>query len=154
MDISEKELEERVAILKRFREMLEKQREKFSEYLNVLEKQNESIEKGDTEAIKKHAEIEEQIVNQIGTIQKVIIPLETMYKETNHNSNSDIPVLKTDLKKLQNKVREQNQKNKELLEGKMTTLRKEIKSFVNPYKQAKSIYANDTQLGSIIDMKE
>ena len=38
-ELTQAELDERVAILKRFRTLLEKQREKFQEYLKVLEKQ-------------------------------------------------------------------------------------------------------------------
>ena len=38
-ELSNQELEERVAILKRLRFLLEQQRSKFKEYLTVLEKQ-------------------------------------------------------------------------------------------------------------------
>ena len=36
IEISETELAERVALLKRFKELLKKQREKFRDYLGVL----------------------------------------------------------------------------------------------------------------------
>ena len=38
-NLSKEELDERVAILKRFRALLEQQRTKFREYLKVLESQ-------------------------------------------------------------------------------------------------------------------
>ena len=41
--ITKEELEQRIALLKKFRELLEKQRAKFREYLSVLEKQETSI---------------------------------------------------------------------------------------------------------------
>ena len=44
-EISQAELDERVAILRKFRALLEQQRKKFQEYLAVLEKQEHSIEK-------------------------------------------------------------------------------------------------------------
>ena len=43
-EFSQKEIDERVAVLKRFKILLETQRNKFQEYLNVLEKQESSIE--------------------------------------------------------------------------------------------------------------
>ncbi|MFP3042456.1 flagellar biosynthesis protein FlgN, partial [Treponema primitia] len=78
--LSTEEISRRVAILKRFREMLRAQRDRFQEYLNVLDKQQDVIEKGDTEALLSHVELEEHIVSDIFNIQKVINPLEDMYR--------------------------------------------------------------------------
>ena len=85
--ISEKELEERVALLKRFKDLLEKQRQKFRDYLNVLEKQADVIETQDTEALMIHTELEQQIVANIQNLQKVIEPIEQMYVESSLNSD-------------------------------------------------------------------
>ena len=52
--ISEDELNERVALLKRFKELLEKQRQKFKDYLSVLENQENVIKNEDTEALLVH----------------------------------------------------------------------------------------------------
>ena len=46
-EISQEELEERIAIIKRFKKLLQQQRNKFEEYLLVLEKQSGKIEKED-----------------------------------------------------------------------------------------------------------
>ena len=43
LDLTQDEVDERVAILKRFRELLTEQRNKFREYLTVLEKQAQMI---------------------------------------------------------------------------------------------------------------
>ena len=107
--ISEEELNERVALLKRFKELLEKQRQKFREYLNVLEKQETVIQNQDTEALLVHTEIEQQIVANISNLQKVIEPIEQMYIDSNLDSQNEslsveIPTLKTDLAKLQQDV--------------------------------------------------
>ena len=53
--ITQEELNERVAILKRFRSLLEQQRNKFREYLTVLEKQQDSINDENTEKLVKQA---------------------------------------------------------------------------------------------------
>ena len=64
-EITQEELNERVAILKRFRALLEQQRGKFKEYLNVLEKQHDSITNENTEALLAHTELEQQVVKNL-----------------------------------------------------------------------------------------
>ena len=147
-NISEEELEERVALLKRFKELLEKQRQKFRDYLNVLEKQAEVIKTEDTEALLIHTEIEQQIVANISNLQKVIQPIEEMYvnarldsSDENYSEIIEIPTLKTDLAKLQKEVLEQNEANRNLLKTQMESLRQKIEGIKNPYRYNKSIYS-------------
>lgn len=159
--ISEKELEERVALLKRFKDLLEKQRQKFRDYLNVLEKQADVIENQDTEALMIHTELEQQIVANIQNLQKVIEPIEQMYVESSLNSDdskilsnsSEIPILKTDLQKLQNEVLAQNSKNRQMLKVQIEELRTKIQGLKNPYKYNKSIYSNTESTASIISIE-
>ena len=49
--ISKEELDERVAILKKFRMLLEQQRKKFQEYLKVLESQENKIAEEDSDSL-------------------------------------------------------------------------------------------------------
>ena len=63
LNLTQEEIDERIAILKRFRKLLEEQRNKFREYLDVLEKQQSAIENGDTDAMLAHTELEQQIVS-------------------------------------------------------------------------------------------
>jgi len=159
--ISEKELEERVALLKRFKDLLEKQRQKFRDYLNVLEKQADVIENQDTEALMIHTELEQQIVANIQNLQKVIEPIEQMYVESSLNSDDskilsnslEIPILKTDLQKLQNEVLAQNSKNRQMLKVQIEELRTKIQGLKNPYKYNKSIYSNTESSASIISIE-
>lgn len=156
--ISEEELNERVALLRRFKELLEKQRQKFRDYLNVLEKQETVIQNQDTEALLVHTEIEQQIVANISNLQKVIEPIEQMYIDTNLDSQSEslaveIPTLKTDLAKLQQDVLNQNSKNRELLKSQMAELREKIQGLKNPYRYSKSIYSKTENTASIISIE-
>ena len=161
IEISETELAERVALLKRFKELLQKQREKFRDYLGVLEKQAEVIKKEDTEALLVHTEIEQQIVANISSLQKVIQPIEEMYIKAGLDSEDDgfyqdkieIPTLKTDLAKLQQEVLEQNNKNRELLKTQMASLRQRIEGIKNPYRFNKSIYSSRENTASIISIE-
>jgi len=77
--ISEDELAQRVAVIKRFKELLVQQRERFRSYLAVLDRQQLLIGYGSADEITAHVELEEQIVADIFSIQKVIAPLEIMY---------------------------------------------------------------------------
>ena len=76
--LSQEELSQRVAVLRRFRELLQRQRDKFSQYLQLLEHQKGDIESGDVDALVSHVELEQGIVSEIFAVQKVIDPLETM----------------------------------------------------------------------------
>ena len=59
MELTQEQLDERIAVLKRLRSLLEQQRAKFAEYLNVLEKQQDKIELDDGDALMAHAELEQ-----------------------------------------------------------------------------------------------
>ena len=80
-EITQEELNERVAILRRFRSLLEEQRGKFREYLNVLEKQQDSITTENPESLLAHTELEQQVVKSIASLQKVIVPMSKMYSD-------------------------------------------------------------------------
>ena len=156
--ISEDELNERVALLKRFKELLEKQRQKFKDYLSVLENQETVIKNEDTEALLVHTEIEQQIVANIQNLQKVIEPIEQMYIASGLDSeivgaSGEIPTLKTDLVKLQQEVLNQNSKNRELLKSQMNQLREKIEGLKNPYRYTKSIYSKSENTASIINIE-
>ena len=150
--LNDSEIAERVAVLKRFRTLLEQQRLKFREYLTVLEKQEKSISDENTDAVLQHTELEESIIAEIFTIQKVIDPLEYMYTNICKNEHSDIPHLKTDLDDLQKRVLAQNKKNRELLQTHIAGLRKQIASLKRPYAHKESIYAGTARTAALVDL--
>lgn len=150
-EISKEELEERVALLKKFRGLLQQQRDKFREYLDVLEKQENSIETENTDAIYAHTELEKQVVSSIMSLQKVIVPMSDLYKSrSGGKSEESITSLQNDLSKLQDQVLAQNKRNRDLLRSHMDSIRTQISSFVNPYKNRRSIYAEKSASGSMV----
>lgn len=154
-ELTREEVDERVAILKRFRELLEEQRRKFREYLVVLEKQEEMIATENIDAIVRHTEIEQSIVAELFTIQKVIDPMEELYKTAHPGiTDTEIPKLKTDLDQLRHEVLVQNEKNRELLKSHMVLLRQKVVSLQNPYAKRTSVYASDSQTASLIDINQ
>jgi hypothetical protein len=152
------ELIQRVAVLKRFRELLQTQRDRFREYLTVLDKQQDVIQRGDTEALLAHVELEEHIVRDIFNIQKVILPLEDLYhtltaREPESRADEETISLKAALEGLKREATARSERNRELLSGQMAEIRQEIKSLRgNPYAARRSIYA-DALSPSLIDLK-
>lgn len=151
--ISQAELDERIAILKRLRHLLEQQREKFREYLRVLENQECVIEKEDVEGLIAHTELEESIVRSIHSIQKVISPLESLYRDISQDeAESQLPELRSELVSLQQKVLNQNKKNRQLITQHMDSLKFRMSHLKNPYDKRQSIYAKTEQNAVFVDI--
>ncbi len=150
-EISDKELEERVALLKKFRALLQRQRDKFREYLEVLEKQENSIANEDADALLAHTELEQQVVSNIMNLQKVIVPMSDLYKARGGDQKEEtIASLQSDLSALQNQVLAQNKRNRDLLRSHIDSIRTQIASFRNPYKSRRSIYAEKSGAGNLV----
>jgi hypothetical protein len=173
-DIAPDELQQRVSILKRFRELLMAQRERFRIYLEVLDKQKDSIEKGSTEELESHVKLEESIVADIFSIQKVIKPLEKMYdvfpalsgwpvpsagreaaaglKGQILGGEADIKGLKSALEVLQNETAARIERNKELLSARMAEIRNEMKMFRGLYQKAQTKAYTASQTATLVDI--
>ena len=151
--LTEEEVAHRVAVLKRFRELLVEQRNRFQEYLVVLDKQKDVIETGDADALLSHVELEEKIVSDIFSIQKVLDPLEDLYRASFPERETEVPKLKEALEELKNEAVQRSQRNKNLLSEQMDKLRNEIKTLRNnPFAARRSIYDN-SGAASLVDIK-
>lgn len=157
-EITHEELLERVALLRKFKSVLEQQRNKFKEYLSVLEKQQNSIESENPETILAHTELEQQVVKNISNLQKVIVPMSKMYKslgvsQTQMPEIEHIQNIQKDLADLQNKVLVQNQINRDLLRVHINQIKTQIQNFNNPYKNARSVYAQTERVASLVQVE-
>ena len=155
--LTQAELDQRILILKRFRSLLEQQRTKFQQYLKVLEAQESKITEEDAESLLAHSELETEIVANITSLQKVIVPMEALYnksKAATYNPAEAVPVsrIQSDLKKLQSQVVAQNERNRVLLKSHMESLRQQISEFKNPYRTVSSIYTKTATAGSRIQV--
>jgi uncharacterized small protein (DUF1192 family) len=140
--ISSTELSQRVAVLKRFKELLKAQRDRFHSYLTALDKQKDVIQSGTTDDLLRHVELEEKIVADIFSMQKVIDPLEKMYqavkvkKQPKGGSKpsgkeaveEEVISLKEALDGLKAEAVVRSERNRELLAKRMAELRSEINS--------------------------
>jgi hypothetical protein len=168
-EINGEELAQRVAVLRRFRTLLTQQRDRFRSYLEVLDRQQDIIESGDTDALLSHVELEEKIVTDIFSIQKVIDPLEEMYhaviagfgpgkapaRETLQSEGADeVPSLKAALEDLKNEAVIRSTRNKEMLSKRMIELRSEIKTLrSNPWAASRRSVYSDGSTATMVDIK-
>jgi hypothetical protein len=167
-DISPEEFNQRVAILKRFRALLAEQRDRFRSYLEVLDKQKDVIETGSADDLISHVELEEKIVADIFSIQKVIDPLEEMYRTAintpgavypiggaSQREHDDVPSLKSALEDLKTEAAARSTRNRELLSRRMVEIRSEITALRNnPYAgSARRSAFTEAGTASLIDIK-
>ena len=150
-DIAPAELSQRVAVIKRFKELLKAQRERFLEYLDSLDKQKDVIQRGTADEVMHHVELEEKIITDIFSIQKVIDPLEEMYHTTKQNAATpepdEVSGLKDTLESLKGEAVIRSERNKELLSQRLTEIRSEIKSLrSNPYTRRRINIVTPTQI--------
>ena len=166
-ELSKEEVKRRVAILNRFRELLSQQRDHFRQYLEVLDKQKDVIEKGSADDLVVHVELEEKIVTDIYAIQKVIDPLEALYQASFPAGNAgsaamntavfdgevrELPDLRKALMELKTEAVARSDRNRELLSKRMEELRQEIKTLrTNPYAIHRSSYSLEG--AALVDIK-
>ena len=156
--LSSEEIQQRVSILKRFRELLSQQRDRFRHYLDALDKQKNVIEKGNAEDLLVHVELEENIVADIFAIQKVIDPLEEMYQARCSNQaagidqDQEVPSLRKALEELRSEAIVRSARNRDLLSKRMAQLRQEMKVLrSNPYAIHRSPYSQESPV--LVDIK-
>lgn len=147
------DLSQRIATLKRFRDMLLAQRDRFREYLAVLDKEQEVIARGDTGALLSYVEMEEHIVKDIFNIQRVIDPLEDLYRDlavfgggakgAQTEEEAELGGFKAAVERLKEEAAANAARNRGLLSARMAEVRSEIKSLRgNPHAARRSIYAD------------
>jgi hypothetical protein len=152
--ISEGELTQRMAVVKRFKELLEQQRERFRVYLAELDSERLAIGTGSADEIIAHVELEEQIVEDIFSIQKVIDPLEVMYNAAGpYLPANDVSTLKAALDDLKLQAAARSGQNRDLLSRRMADINSEIQTIKNnPFisKARNALYQNVTP--SLVDI--
>jgi uncharacterized small protein (DUF1192 family) len=154
-DISPSELSQRVAVIKRFKELLKAQRDRFQAYLTALDKQKDVIQMGTTDELLRYVELEENIVKDIFSIQKVIEPLEHMYQSTQparpaEKESGEVTSLKEALEGLKAEAVVRSERNRELLSKRMADLRSEIKTLKSSYNLRRPA---NSSTPSLVDIK-
>ena len=146
-----KEVTQRVAILKRLKKLLLAQREKFRTYLEVLEHQETDIAEEDTRKLQAHVDLEKSIVKEIYAFQKVIDPLQDMYRMAypHREEEREVPAIRDSLERIKEEVLVRNRKNQALLDSSMSVVRGKIKGLRSLRKLSTILPAESTP--SLID---
>lgn len=127
------------AIARRLQDMLLRQREKFQQYLGLLDREGLSIENGDVGSLQTYLCMEKGLIADIQALRKVIDPLEEMYKAAYPRSEKTVPPLKEELEKMGDQIKERNSRNRAALESRMCRLKEEI-SGLRVWPRANSLY--------------
>ncbi|MGL4982882.1 MAG: hypothetical protein ACRC4W_08535 [Treponemataceae bacterium] len=107
--------------------LLKEQRRNLLDYLFILEKQQVSITKENTDIFYNQTMIAEQKLLCINNLNKVIAPVK---ENLNHFEieNSDILLLEADVQNFVDSILNQNKKNRLLLNAKMQQIQAELKT--------------------------
>jgi hypothetical protein len=152
--LSANEINDRVSVLRRFKELLLEQRQRLYSYIEILDKQKDVIEKGKTEDLLAHVELEESVVAGIVSLQKAIEPMRSVYEfaAAAGDTGNGIPELNLTLENLKIEAARRAENNKVLLQQRMEQVRDELKNLrSNPYAKRKSIYSGD-QSATLLDI--
>ena len=121
--------DERIAIVRRLREALERQRDRFHQYLNLLEHQQSAIDRQDTDQLRQHVDLEREVVGEITALQKVISPMQDLYHAAYPAAEPAVGHLEMALTRAREQVLARNTSNQKLLSEKMDALRLELREF-------------------------
>ncbi len=145
------------AILKRLREMLVRQRDRFASYLSILEREEDAIRAGDADRLASYVELEQSVVAEIGVLRKVIDPLEDLYQASISASSAPaagddgVDELKATLERMAREVLERNARNRALLREKVDELRMEIAS-LRRWPTARGPMAGAPPVATLVDI--
>jgi len=122
--LSETEIKARVAILKRFKQALVRQRDRFRQQLLMLERRGATDSPEDD--LEFHIAMEQSIVKEIASFERTIEPLETLYRAHDPEGAREIPALREALERTRDEVVRRTEYNREILEQQIEAIRDEI----------------------------
>lgn len=126
--VSKRRSKEKLAVLRKLNRYLSAQAQKYKEYLALLQKEKESILNSEFEKLDEQVHFEQTIVSEIFSLERVILPLKTLYRESGPDPRDSISALEAGVQGLKKAVMRKNEKNRTLLKERMDKLREEIKS--------------------------
>jgi hypothetical protein len=120
-EIDEQEISRRVAFLRRFKETLIRQRERFQAYLDLLERGGDTSEAPE-EVLEFHVTLEEAVVRDIAVFERTLKPLEAMYEAQHTDDDTDIPQIRAALSKTREDLLHRTRLNREKLKGQIESI--------------------------------
>ena len=127
-DLTPQEFEERVAILRRFKATLERQRDRFRRYLDQLERSADGPCDDEPSHLDLHVEMEQSIVRELSLFERSVEPLEHLYREHDPDGAGEIPALRQALQRTRDEVLQRAQANRSFLQSRLESIRAELPS--------------------------
>ena len=112
-------------LAKKIRENLIAQKQRLTNYLNVLEHESADISDRDADKLQAHVKLESSIVSELTAFKKVLDPLEVMYQQTADKDDS-LDDLRAGIMSITAKVQEKSDENKKMLESVMAEMKNQI----------------------------
>ena len=112
-------------LAKKIRENLVAQKQRLTNYLNVLEHESNDIAEKDADKLQAHVKLEANIVSELNAFKKVLDPLEVMYQQTADKDDS-LDDLRAGIMSITAKVQEKSDENKKLLDSVLADMRNQI----------------------------
>lgn len=137
------DIDQRVAILKRYRRMLDLQREKLQGYLAVIDSREASLSVAGYERLEEYTVLEQEAVRSIVTVQRCLEPLKNLYLELNPEGDRDIADMEQRLERLRVEVLARNSESRALLRGQAEALRLEL-TRVRSTRRPASVFARSS----------
>lgn len=141
---------DRETMLYKVRELLLAKRDRFEEYLNVLERQETSITDGDLEALEYQVGLEREILEDIRSVHRVLTPLRELVGDEDPAS-ADLAPLEASLHEFETKVTRQHDQNRSLLSRRTTELAEQIDGLQVP-RFARNVYGRTTGSANLVDV--
>lgn len=158
MDNLKTDTRECVAIIKKFKELLLKEKAKFIEYEKLLDLQAAAIKSNDVEKLSIYSTLGNDVTQSISNLQRVVIPFFKMYmsieKSGSTRDKATVALLQNDLYMLKSKVLTQNKMNREMLSLHLATAQKQLDGFKNPYTAVSSVFAKRQATASLVSFSQ
>ena len=126
-------------LAKKIRENLVAQKQRLTNYLNVLEHESNDIAEKDADKLQAHVKLESNIVSELNAFKKVLDPLEVMYPQTADKDDS-LDYLRAGIMSITAKVQEKSDENKKILDSVFDDIRNQIDTL--PKRNLSKIYSN------------
>ena len=147
------EIAQREAVLRRLRSMLERQRDRFRDYLGVLDTQQHAIRRDDLNALEQQVELETSVLEQIVQTQKTIAPLERLYRELSGGMAfpADISLLQNNLTEMRTRITTHNNESRARLSQRIDQMRHQVAQLRIPNRHTSPYAAAGG--GSMVDIQ-
>jgi hypothetical protein len=126
-------------LAKKIRENLVAQKQRLTNYLNILEHESNDIAEKDADKLQAHVKLESNIVSELNAFKKVLDPLEVMYQQTADKDDS-LDDLRAGIMSITAKVQEKSDENKKMLDSVLADMRNQIDTL--PKRNLSKSYSN------------